>query len=181
MVAPEMTGDTNMTDLNNVIANLRRPQLLIRAARPPTTTLPDGKSVKLPADGDPRDVFCDWLVTPQNPWFVRTIANRVWAWLMGRGIIHEPDDLRPDNPPRNPELLAALEAELVQGKWDLKRLIRSADAPSPEKALPVLVAVEEQMEETRRAGDAGYSIARHVEILIAMIAEMRLIPRNGLV
>ena len=62
---------------------------------------------------DPREVFADWLIAPENPWFARNIVNRVWSWLLGRGIIHEPDDIRPDNPPRNPELLAYLEQELV--------------------------------------------------------------------
>ena len=62
---------------------------------------------------DPRELFADWLITPENPWFTRAIANRAWSWLMVRGIIHEPDDIRPDNPPSNPELLALLEKELA--------------------------------------------------------------------
>ena len=41
------------------------------------------------------------------------IVNRVWYWLLGRGIIHEPDDIRDDNPPSNPALLAYLEKELI--------------------------------------------------------------------
>lgn len=85
---------------------------------------PDGTAVDLPADRDPREVFADWLITPQNPWFTRNIANRVWAWLVGRGVIHEPDDLRPDNPPSNPDLLAYLERELIAGRYDLRRLYR---------------------------------------------------------
>ena len=40
-------------------------------------------------------VFADWLIRPENPWFARNIVNRVWAWLMGGGIVHEPDDIRP--------------------------------------------------------------------------------------
>ena len=42
------------------------------------------------------------------------MVNRIWYWLLGRGIVHEPDDLRPDNPPVNPELLALLEQELTE-------------------------------------------------------------------
>jgi hypothetical protein len=80
--------------------------------------------VEFPADRDPREVFADWLIQPQNPWFTRNIANRVWSWLLGRGIIHEPDDLRTDNPPSNPELLAYLESELVAARYDLKHLFR---------------------------------------------------------
>lgn len=76
------------------------------------------------AGKDPREVFADWLVDAKNPWFTRNIANRVWSWLLGRGIIHEPDDLRPDNPPSNPELLAWLEQELISAHYDLKGLYR---------------------------------------------------------
>ena len=89
-----------------------------------TASFPDGQPAKLPADRDPREVFADWLITPQNPWFTRNIANRVWAWLLGRGIIHEPDDIRPDNPPSNPELLAYLQREMVEHRYDLKHLYR---------------------------------------------------------
>jgi hypothetical protein len=86
---------------------------------------PDGTTAALAADRDPRMVFADWLITPQNPWFNRAIANRAWSWFFGRGIVQEADDLRPDNPPSNPELLAALEKELVASGYDLKRLFRT--------------------------------------------------------
>jgi hypothetical protein len=87
-------------------------------------TFPDGSVAHLTRDRDPREVFADWLITPNNPWFTRAIANRVWSWLLGRGIIHEPDDIRPDNPPVLPELLALLERELVAARYDLKHLMR---------------------------------------------------------
>ena len=76
------------------------------------------------ADHDPREVFADWLIDPKNPWFARNIVNRVWSWLLGRGIVQEPDDIRPDNPPANPELLALLEKELVASHYDLKHIYR---------------------------------------------------------
>jgi hypothetical protein len=87
-------------------------------------TFPGGATVTFDGTRDPRIIFADWLITPQNPWFTRNIANRVWAWLFGRGIIHEPDDMRADNPPSNPELLAYLERELVNSRYDLKHLYR---------------------------------------------------------
>jgi hypothetical protein len=86
--------------------------------------LPDGTRVKLTTDRDPREVFADWLIDSKNPRFTRNIVNRVWSWLLGRGIINEPDDIRPDNPPSNPELLAFLEQELVSSHYDLKHLYR---------------------------------------------------------
>jgi hypothetical protein len=85
---------------------------------------PDGTRATLLPEEDPRLVFADWLITPENPWFTRNIANRVWSWLLGRGIIHEPDDIRPDNPPSNPELLAYLEKELIGAGYNLKHLYR---------------------------------------------------------
>ena len=87
-------------------------------------TLPDGTRVNLSADRDPREVFAGWLIDPKNPWFTRSIVNRFWYWLQGRGIIHEPDDIRPNNPPSNPELLAYLESELIASHYDLRRLYR---------------------------------------------------------
>jgi hypothetical protein len=90
----------------------------------PAAAFPDGSAAKLTLDRDPRQVFADWLISPKNPWFTRSIANRVWSWIMGRGIIHEPDDIRPDNPPGNPELLAYLESQLAGSKYDLKSLYR---------------------------------------------------------
>jgi hypothetical protein len=85
---------------------------------------PDGTAAQVPPDTDPREVFADWLIAPQNPWFARNIVNRVWYWLLGRGIVHEPDDLRADNPPQIPELLAYLERELVASHYDLKHVYR---------------------------------------------------------
>ncbi|MHC5162794.1 MAG: DUF1553 domain-containing protein [Planctomycetota bacterium] len=81
---------------------------------------PDGTIATIQPGQDPREVFADWLITVDNPYFTRNIVNRIWSWLMGRGIIHEPDDIRPDNPPVYPELLAYLQAELVKADYDLQ-------------------------------------------------------------
>ncbi|NLB97864.1 MAG: DUF1553 domain-containing protein [Armatimonadetes bacterium] len=94
------------------------------ATDPLDAVFPDGKTVRIPPDRDPRQVFADWLISPQNPWFARAAVNRVWSWLMGRGIIHETDDIRPDNPPVNPALLSYLEKEFVASKYDLRHLYR---------------------------------------------------------
>lgn len=113
------------------VASVGHPSNLVAQASVPATSrtpseavFPDGTRVHLPADRDPREIFADWLVDPRNPWFTRSIANRVWAWLMGRGVIHEPDDIRGDNPPSNPALMAYLEQQLTQSGYDLKAYYR---------------------------------------------------------
>jgi hypothetical protein len=90
----------------------------------PRAMFPDGTPAALPPDRDGREVFADWLIDGKNPWFARNIVNRIWSWLVGRGIVHEADDLRPDNPPSNPELLSYLEGELIRSHYDLKHIYR---------------------------------------------------------
>lgn len=86
--------------------------------------LPDGTPVKIPPASDPREIFAQWLVCSSNSPFAINAANRIWFWIFGRGIIHEPDDSRPDNPPSNPELLAWLGWQLQSAKYDTKQLLR---------------------------------------------------------
>jgi hypothetical protein len=90
----------------------------------PAYVFPDGVPARVPPGTDPREVFANWLIQDKNPWFARAMANRVWFWLMGRGIVQEPDDFRTDNPPENPELLAYLERELVNSHYDVKHVFR---------------------------------------------------------
>ncbi len=85
---------------------------------------PDGTPARLEPGPDPRVVFADWLVSRTNTWFAQALANRIWAWVWGRGIVHEPDDFRPDNPPRNPALLDYLAREWAASGYDFKHLLR---------------------------------------------------------
>jgi len=83
-----------------------------------------GATAKVEAGEDPRPKFAQWLTSPDNPWFSKNIVNRIWFWLLGRGIIYEPDDIRTTNPPENPELLHYLASELVAKRFDLKHIYR---------------------------------------------------------
>jgi hypothetical protein len=91
---------------------------------PSKALMPDGTEILLPGNRDPRELFADWLIRPENPWFARSFVNRVWYWLLGRGIVQEPDDFRPDNPPSNPALLDYLAGEFVASHYDVKHLFR---------------------------------------------------------
>jgi hypothetical protein len=76
-------------------------------------------------EGDRRRLFANWLTAADNRWFARNIVNRVWAQLMGRGIVTPVDDFRLTNPPTNPELLNALAKSFVESGFDLHELIRT--------------------------------------------------------
>ncbi|NLY02629.1 MAG: DUF1553 domain-containing protein [Rhodopirellula sp.] len=100
------------------------PAVALPSPAPLKAVFPDGKEITIPPDRDPRDVFADWLIRAENPWFAKNLVNRIWAWLLGRGIIEEPDDIRDDNPPVIPELLSYLEEEFVKSGYDMKTIYR---------------------------------------------------------
>jgi len=119
--------DPNKADVAQQASNALAQVAAAKPVRsvPQAAIFPDGTRIKkLPPDRDPREVFADWLITPKNSWFTPSIVNRIWSWLLGRGIIHEPDDIRPNNPPSNPALLAYLQKEFVASHYDMKLIYR---------------------------------------------------------
>ncbi|MGE3808178.1 MAG: DUF1553 domain-containing protein, partial [Gemmataceae bacterium] len=75
-----------------------------------------------------REALALWMTAPENPYFAKAMANRLWAYMVGRGIIEPVDDIRAGNPPSNPELLDALTADFIQHKMSLKHLLRTIAA-----------------------------------------------------
>jgi len=90
---------------------------------PPTPL--DGTPMPLDSTEDRRVHFADWLVSPKNTYFARSLVNRVWANFMGRGLVESVDDVRATNPASNEELFAALSDDFVKNGYDVKRLIRT--------------------------------------------------------
>jgi hypothetical protein len=82
----------------------------------PAPTIPPGK--------DRREVLADAITAGDNPFFARSVANRIWFHLNGRGIVDPVDDFRDSNPPANDELLDALAKDFLASKFDVKHLIR---------------------------------------------------------
>ena len=72
-----------------------------------------------------RERLADWLTSPENPYFARSYVNRLWAYLMGVGLIEPIDDIRAGNPPTNPELLDHLTDLLVSSGFDARHVLRS--------------------------------------------------------
>jgi hypothetical protein len=78
----------------------------------------------LPPEADRLLALADWLASAKNQRFVETTANRIWFHLLGQGIVDPIDDFRATNPPTNPQLLAALSADLVEHHFSLRHLVR---------------------------------------------------------
>lgn len=116
---PEKPSKDLRVARTNFTAEFKPPPTLKEAA------LPDGTKLICEPGEDPRKAVADWLIRPDNEWFAPCIVNRVWAWLMGRGIVHVYDDMRPDNPPSNPGLLDHLARDFVEHRYDLRHLYRS--------------------------------------------------------
>jgi hypothetical protein len=74
---------------------------------------------------DRRTHLAAWLSRPDNPFFARSLVNRIWFHLIGRGIVEPVDDFRDSNPACNDELLEGLTADFVKNGYDLHNLIRS--------------------------------------------------------
>jgi len=81
-------------------------------------------------EADPREALARWMTAPENRYFPQVMANRVWADLMGRGIVDPVDDIRATNPPSNGPLLTALGEDFRNHKYDVKHLIRTIMASS---------------------------------------------------
>jgi hypothetical protein len=72
-----------------------------------------------------RALLAEQIVGKENPRFPRATANRLWFFMMGRGIVDPVEYDHPANPPSHPELLQMLSDELADGKFDMKALIRA--------------------------------------------------------
>ncbi len=93
--------------------------------RPQPPTPLDGTPISLDDPRDRREAMADWLVSRDNPYFSRSIVNRVWANFLGAGLVEAVDDMRKTNPPSNEKLLHALATHLADRQFDLKALMRT--------------------------------------------------------
>ncbi|MCP4891725.1 MAG: DUF1553 domain-containing protein, partial [Planctomycetaceae bacterium] len=79
----------------------------------------------LPNGSSGRKELARWITHPQHPLTARVMVNRIWYWLMGRGLVSTVDNFGSMGAlPSHPELLDHLAAQFVQQGWSIKRLIR---------------------------------------------------------
>lgn len=96
-------------------SRVMKPEFLVASTAP----------VAIPNDERRRDALANWLASKQNPFFAKAIANRIWSYFFGKGIIDPVDDIRASNPPVNPALLDALTQDLIDHNFDLRHLMRT--------------------------------------------------------
>lgn len=108
--------------------------------RPQPPTPLDGEPLSFDYDGDRRVPLAEWLIADTNPYFARSITNRVWAKYFGVGLVERADDMRLTNPASNEKLLSEAASYLVANGYDLKKLMRaillSATYARSSQALP---------------------------------------------
>ena len=86
-------------------------------------TIFDPQPVAKPGD-TPRVTLAKWMISPENPRFTKTIANRMWKRAFGIGLIEPEDDMRDDTVASNPELMDYLISEMIRLDYDLKEFMR---------------------------------------------------------
>lgn len=96
-----------------------------RTGQPVPPKFLKGEVLQTTPDEDPREQLVDWMTSESNPHFARVMANRVWAEIMGQGLVDPVDDIRATNPPTNEALLNFLADDFRQHGYDIKHLIRT--------------------------------------------------------
>ena len=96
-----------------------------RTGRPQPPRPLDGAALPLDSPEDRRETLARWLTSRENPYFTRSIVNRIWKNFYGVGVIEAVDDLRVTNPASNEKLLSAAARYLADQGFDLKALMRT--------------------------------------------------------
>lgn len=94
-----------------------------RSGKVMTPTTLDGQASDHPLDR--RIGLADWLVSPHNEYFAKSVVNRYVSYLLGRGLVEPVDDMRSTNPASNVALMNALAQQFVSSGHDVKRLMRT--------------------------------------------------------
>jgi len=93
-------------------------------ARKRAVKLADNTLLPLKEGEDWRKGYVDWLTHPSNQRFAEVMVNRLWFWVVGKGIVNEPDDWGPHNPPSDKALLDKLTRQFIASGYDTKALLK---------------------------------------------------------
>ena len=120
-------GPSGRADRRQIAVKLKADQVRLTDAtrKHVSPHFPGQAPPKIAKGTDQREVLADWLSDPKNPYFARSIVNRIWFHLHGRGIVEPVDDFRDSNPSANDPLLDGLAQYFVEHQYRLKPLIRA--------------------------------------------------------
>lgn len=134
-----------------------------------------GTAPAVDKETDPREALAAWITSKQNPFFVQVMANRVWADMMGRGLVEPVDDLRASNPPSNAALLEALGNDFRDSGFDIQALVRRI-AASHVYALSSL-ASDRNAQDTRNYS-RHYRQRLRAEVMLDAISDITKVPET---
>jgi hypothetical protein len=118
-------GDARNGDGKRTLVTVSSGELIQpRTGKPQPPAPLDAASLPFDSEIDRREYLADWLVSPKNELFARSISNRVWSNYLGAGLVEQIDDMRASNPASNEELLQALSDFLVDRDYSLQSLMR---------------------------------------------------------
>jgi hypothetical protein len=103
----------------------RRELLLPNSDRAVPATFLEDRAPEWQYKKSPRATLAAWVTTPENPFFARAMANRLWWFLFGIGLVEPVDDFHDQNPPSHPELLDLLAQALRDSAFDARLLLRA--------------------------------------------------------
>jgi hypothetical protein len=134
-----------------------------------------GQPMEIPPGDDPRQALAKWVTSSENPFFAKVIVNRVWADLMGRGLVDPVDDLRDTNPASNPALLEALATDFRKNGHDLKKLIQRIGTSYVYglSSLPSSTNVSDTRNHSRH-----YRVRLRAEVLLDAISDVTSVPEK---
>jgi len=85
-----------------------------------------GPAPEMPTNSSGRLELAHWIVDPANPLTSRVMANRVWHWLIGAGLVRTVDNFGiTGESPSHPKLLDHLAVQFIKQGWSVKKLIRT--------------------------------------------------------
>jgi hypothetical protein len=91
------------------------------AAKP---TFPYSHKDLAPHTASRREQFAHWATSKENQYFAKSYVNRLWAYLLGVGLIEPIDDIRAGNPPTNPKLLDRLTEEFLKSSFNVRHMMQ---------------------------------------------------------
>jgi hypothetical protein len=144
----------------------------LRGKPQPPTPL-DAKAISLTSLEDRRVAMAKWLTAPENPYFARSITNRIWKNFFSVALVESVDDLRMTNPASNEKLLSEAAGFLAKNRFNLKLLIR--EILRSETYQRSSVAREENKDDTRFYS-RYYPRRLMAEVMLDSVSQVTAVP-----